>query len=305
MKKPDLNLLVALHILIEERSVTAAAQRMSLSAPAMSRTLARIRDVFGDPILVRSHRGMIPTPKALQIQGQVRGIVDLSQSFFAQIQGFNLETLKRTFCIRANDLFIGAFAVALVETFKKSAPNSILRFISESDLDQDPLNAGSIDLVVSATQKFGAGIKVQNLFSSSYVGLARREHPIFDGEITAERFVAFDHLSVSRRGITSGPIDQALANLSLSRKVIYVTPTFHSALFALAESDLILPTMPMIMLDSLARVGLKLKPFTLPIPISDVTIVQAWHPRLDNDEAHQWLRRTIKNMTSNVVENKL
>jgi DNA-binding transcriptional LysR family regulator len=297
MKTPDLNLLVALHALIEEGSVAGAARRVNLSAPAMSRTLARIRQVMEDPILVRSQRGMIPTPKALQMQEQVRGIVELAQTFFMQSPGFDLGTLSRTFSIRANDLFIGAYGVKLVEIFKHHSPDSVLRFVPESDLDQDPLNAGSIDLVISASRKFGADIKVQNLFSTSFVGIARKDHPIFSEEITPERFAAFDHISVSRRGRGNGPLDETLAQLSLKRKVTYITPTFHSALFATSASDLILPLMPVAMLESIEHLHLNLRPFALPIPTSNVMMVQAWHPRLEHDEPHRWLRRKLKEIT--------
>ncbi len=298
MKTPDLNLLVSLNCLIEECSVVGAARRMNLSAPAMSRTLARIREVMEDPILVRSHRGMIPTPKALQIQEQVRGIVGLAQGFFVQSQGFDLSTMSRTFSIRANDVFVGAYGVKLAEILNEQAPKSVLRFVAESDLEVDPLNAGSIDLVIGSSRKFGADIKVQNLFSCPFVGIARAEHPIFDEEINPERFASFDHISVSRRGRSEGPIDVALAELSLTRRVSYIIPTFHAALFALSDSDLILPVMPVPMLEKISQLGLKLRTFTLPIPTTSVMIVQAWHPRLEHDEAHRWLRRTLKVLTA-------
>ena len=298
MKTPDLNLLVSLNCLIEECSVVGAARRMNLSAPAMSRTLARIREVMEDPILVRSQREMIPTPKALQIQEQVRGIVELAQGFFVQSQGFDLSTISRTFSIRANDVFVGAYGVKLAEILNEQAPKSVLRFVAESDLEVDPLNAGSIDLVIGSSRKFGPDIKVQNLFSCPFVGIARADHPIFDEEINPERFASFDHISVSRRGRSEGPIDVALAELSLTRRVSYIIPTFHAALFALSDSDLILPVMPVPMLERISQLGLKLRTFTLPIPTTSVMIVQAWHPRLEHDEAHRWLRRTLKVLTA-------
>jgi DNA-binding transcriptional LysR family regulator len=298
MKTPDLNLLVSLHALIEEGSVAGAARRMHLSAPAMSRILARIRDVMEDPILVRTQRGMSPTPKALQIREQVRGIVELAQGFFVQSQGFDLSTINRTFSIRANDLFVGAYGVKLAAILKEYSPHSTLRFVPESDLEADPLNAGSIDLVVSSSRKFGADIKVQNLFSCSFIGVAREGHPIFDEEITPQRLAAFDHISVSRRGRSAGPIDVALAELSLIRRVTYITPTFHSALFAVSDSNLVLPTMPVAMLASAQHLGLRIRSFPLPIPTTSVMLVQAWHPRLEHDEAHRWLRRTLRTLTS-------
>lgn len=97
MKTSDLNMLVALNALIEERSVTGATRRLHLSSPVMSRPLARLRETLNDPILVRAYRSMVPTPKALQMQEQVRGIVELAEGYFAQRQGFDLDRLSRTF----------------------------------------------------------------------------------------------------------------------------------------------------------------------------------------------------------------
>ena len=105
MQIPDLNLLVALNVLLEEGSVVGAARRMNLSAPAMSRTLTRIREVLNDPILVRSGRGLVPTPRALELREQVRGVVELAHGIFTQSQNRDLRELERTFSIRANDVF--------------------------------------------------------------------------------------------------------------------------------------------------------------------------------------------------------
>ena len=113
MQIPDLNLLVALNVLLEEGSVVGAARRMNLSAPAMSRTLTRIREVLNDPILVRSGRGLVPTPRALELREQVRGVVELAHGVFTQSQSSDLRELERTFSIRANDVFFGVYGAAL------------------------------------------------------------------------------------------------------------------------------------------------------------------------------------------------
>lgn len=104
---------------------------------------------------------------------------------------------------------------------------------------------------------------------------------------------------MSRRGRARGPIDAVLAELDLERRVLFTTPTFYSAIFALADSDLILPLMPQLLLRTLEPLGLKLKAFELPIALQPVEICQAWHPRLDNDHAHRWLRRTLKTLCDN------
>lgn len=296
MHIPDMNLLVALNVLLEEGSVVGAARRMNLSAPAMSRTLTRIREALNDPILVRSGRGLVPTPRALELREQVRGVVELAHGVFTQSQDSDLRLLDRTFSIRANDVFFGIYGGALRQQMALEMPNAALRVVPEGFTDDEALNEGRIDLAISATHHFSADIKVQQLFSCPFVGLAREGHPIFEQAMTPQRFAGFDHISVSRRGRARGPIDAVLAELNLERRVLFTTPTFYSAIFALADSDLILPLMPQLLLRTLEPLGLKLKAFELPIALQPVEICQAWHPRLDNDHAHRWLRRTLKNL---------
>ena len=301
MQIPDLNLLVALNVLLEEGSVVGAARRMNLSAPAMSRTLTRIRDALNDPILVRSGLGLVPTPRALELREQVRGVVELAHGVFTQSQDSDLRLLERTFSIRANDVFFGVYGGALRQQMALEMPKASLRVVPEGFTDDEALSEGRIDLAICATNKFSSDIKVQRLFTCPFVGLAREGHPIFDQPITAQRFIAFDHISVSRRGRARGPIDTVLAEQGLERRVSFTTPTFYSAIFALAGADLILPLMPQVLLKTLAPMGLKLRPFELPIPLQPVEIFQAWHPRLDNDHAHRWLRRTLKTFCDNAV----
>ena len=294
MQIPDLNLLVALNVLLEEGSVVGAARRMNLSAPAMSRTLTRIREALNDPILVRSGRGLVPTPRALELQEQVRGVVELAHGVFTQSQHSDLSQLERTFSIRANDVFFGVYGSALREQMAKEMPKATLRVVPEGFTDDEALSEGRIDLAISANNTFSSDIKVQQLFTCPFVGLAREDHPIFDQSITAQRFVGYDHISVSRRGHARGPIDTKLAELGLERRVSFTTPTFYSAIFALADADMILPLMPQLLLKTLEPMGLKLRAFELPIALQAVNIIQAWHPRMDNDPAHRWLRRTLK-----------
>ncbi|KAF1048872.1 MAG: Nodulation protein D 2 [Herbaspirillum frisingense] len=298
MRLPDLNLLIAFDVLLEEGSATAAARRLNISAPAMSRTLNRIRDAFGDPVLVRSGRGLAPTPRALELREQVRALIEQAHLVFTAGREVDLMQLERTFNLRANDVFVGTFGSRLRQLLDRHAPRTVLRFVSEGDVDDRAMEEGRIDLYISGSRNFSPDTKTQSLFRTGFVGLARADHPLFDAPIDAERFVAHAHISVSRRGRASGPIDDALARQGLARRVTLVTPNFHSAIFALAGSDLILPLMPTSMLDSVRALGLTLRDFTLPVALEPVNIVQAWHPRLDNDDAHRWLRRLLKQACS-------
>ncbi len=121
----------------------------------------------------------------------------------------------------------------------------------------------------------------------------REDHPLFEEEITAERYAGFSHISMSRRGIARGPIDTALNALGLERRVAVIAPSFHAAMFALPDSNLILPV-PKEALRSVRRLGLRLRWFELPLALPTIILTQSWHPRYDNDPAHRWLRETLK-----------
>ncbi|MFG0232520.1 LysR family transcriptional regulator [Achromobacter sp. 413638] len=302
MKPLDLNLLVTLDVLIQEGSVVGAARRLNLSTPAMSRSLARIREAVGDPVLVRSGRGLAPTPRALALREQVRNVVEQAQAVLGAFgQDVNLATLERIFTLRANDVFVGGFGGRLREHLRRYAPRTTLRFVSEGEHDSGALDDDA-DLYIGSVQKFGADIKVQTLFTTNFHGLARSGHAIFHGVVTPRRFAAYEHIGVSRRGRSHGPIDEALAEQGLSRHVALITPTFYAAIFALADSDLILPAMPGHLLPGVKRLGLDLRAFDVPIDMPAVTVVQAWPPRLDSDPAHRWLRQTIKQVCSDASE---
>lgn len=292
MQLPDLNLLVALDILLDEGSVAGAARRMHLSAPAMSRTLTRIREAIGDPILVRAGRGLVPTPRALELREQVRDLVEQAGSVFRS-SDVELGSLVREFNIRTNDIFLVCYGGRLVDLVRAQAPNVTLRFVPEVDDDDDALRAGRIDLAVGASARMLPEIKQQGLFMSRFVGLARADHPIFSEVINAERFALFDQVSVSRRGLVRGPIDTALERQGLARRVVAVSPSFFSAVLALRSSDLILP-MPNPVVAICRELGLALRSFEIPLPLSPVRVHQSWHPRFDNDLAHRWLRGLIK-----------
>lgn len=302
MTSPDLNLLIALDTLLDENSVTRAAERLNLSPPAMSRALARLRELMGDPIMVRSGRNLVPTPRALELRESVKAVVEMAHQVFTPAGLVDPISLSRTFNIRTNDFSFGEIGRELSHRLGTLAPHSSLCIVPEGTMDDHALAEGRIDLYVSRKRDFSPDTKVQRLFSASFVGIAREGHPLFDGLITPQAFASYSQVSISRRGRARGPVDQQLQMLGLARHVSLVSPSLLSALFFLPDSDLVLPTMPKHMIPMIKRLGLKLRTFDLPVQVDDVEIVQAWHPRLDNDPAHQWIRRLVKEVCTEKVE---
>lgn len=298
MKYPDLNLLLALDILLEEGSVAAAARRMNLSAPAMSRTLGRIRETLGDPVFVQAGRKLVPTPRALALREQVRSAVEQATQVLTPGEHVQLDEVTRRFNVRANDTFVGLYSGRLLDEMANVMPRAVLHFApEEDDVDVEMLRSGRIDLFISAARQLGPEIRVQPLFTTRFVGMARDSHPIFSQDITPEQLTRWGHISISRRGKASGPIDRALGELGLQRQVSLIVATPYSAIFALQDSNLLLP-LPEHLARSALAAGIRARLFELPVPLETVLLTQAWHPRFQQDAAHRWLRQTIRQLSS-------
>ncbi len=300
MPEVDLNLLVALDALLADGSVAGAARRLGLSASAMSRALARLRAATGDPLLVRAGRGLTPTPRAAELRERVR---DLAQGVRAVLRPggaeLDVSALKRTFTIRANEGFVEAFAGRIVAAATAAAPGVRLRFAPKPDKNVQPLRDGLVDLEIGVLGETGPELRVQALFRDRFVGVVRKGHPLVAaGEITPERYAAFGHVVASRRGRPNGPVDQALAALGLARSVVTVVPGFSAAVAVACASDLValvtnsFLTVPDEHRTEAARAGVQ--SFPLPVSTEPITVSQLWHPRVDADPAHRWLRGLVQ-----------
>ena len=292
MHSIDLNLLVALDALLGEGSVQGAARLMNLSAPAMIRTLGRIRRAFGDEILVRAGRRMVPTPRALELHGRVRSLIDDARLVMRPEGAADPATFAREFTLRTSDYVAGVFGASLQAIVAREAPQVTLRFADQGKEDVAALREGRIDLDIGVIGTVGPEIRVQTLVRDRFVAVVRRGHPLLKGRITARRFAAATHVSASRRGFSHGPIDEALAAQGLSRQVRFVVPGFHAAMLTAAASDIV-AAVPLAIAEAAAALGLRISHFDLPVSTPEVAIAQAWHPRFDKDAGHRWLRHAV------------
>jgi DNA-binding transcriptional LysR family regulator len=297
MANLDLNLLTALEALLAEGTVVGAARRLGLSASAMSRTLARLRAATGDALLVRAGRGMVPTPRASELRDRVRELAQDARAVLRPVHtSLDLAELKQTFTIRSNDGFIEVFAAQLVAAVTAVAPNVRLRFAPKPDKDVRALREGLVDLEIGVLGNSGPEVRLQTLFRDHFVGAVRDGHPaVRAGKITAKRYAKYGHVVVSRRGHESGPVDEALATLGLSRTVVAVVPSFRAALAVASASDLVaLVTGSFFDATQGHETGpAALRRFSLPVRTDSITISQMWHPRFDVDPAHRWLRGLV------------
>ncbi|MCS6293714.1 MAG: LysR family transcriptional regulator [Nitrospira sp.] len=291
MSRPDFNLLVTLDVLLAEGNVTRAAKRLRLSSSAISRALARLRETTGDPLLVRAGRGLVPTPRALELRERVRQLVQDGEAVLRPAEKLNFKQIARIFTLRTSEGFVENFGPDLIARVGEEAPGMRLRFVQKPNKDSAPLRDGTVDLETGVVEKTTAPeLRVQALFRDRYIGVVRKGHPLSKGKITPSRYAAGRHICVSREGLDRGPIDEALQPLGLEREIVTIVGGFSTALGLARASDLI-ATVPERHTGNL-RAGMH----TFPIPVSmpEFTVSMLWHPRLDADQAHRWLRGHIR-----------
>ena len=293
MATPDLNLLVTLDVLLAEGSVARAARRLRLSPSAMSRALARLRATTGDPLLVRAGRGLVPTPRSLELRETVSRLVVDGEAVLRPAETLDLERLARTFTLRTSDGFVENFGPDLIACVSGQAPGVRLRFVPKGDKDSAPLRDAAVDLETGVIgQATGPEVIAQALFRDRFIGVVRRGHALSRGKITPRRYAAGRHVLVSRRGLDRGPIDEALQPLGLAREIAATVGGFTAALALARASDLI-ASVPERHTGNL-RAGMH--SFPLPLAMPQITVSLLWHPRMDADPAHRWLRGIVRDV---------
>lgn len=290
MALPDLNLLHTLDVLLSEGSVVRAGRRLQLSPSAMSRALTRLRVVTGDQLLVRAGRCLVPTPRAVAMRQKVRELVEEAHAVLRPAEGLDLATLERTFTLRTSDGFAETFGPSLIERVRQGAPAVRLRFVRKLDKNSEGLRDGSVDLetgVVAGTS--GPEIRASALFVDRYVGVVRKGHPLARGNVGHADYAAARHVVAWRQGLDLGGVDELLRGQGVTRNVSATADGFSTALALARGSDLV-ATVPERHTRGL-RDGMRI--FPVPLPLAEFTISLLWHPRLDGDPAHRWLRGCV------------
>ncbi|HCT07106.1 MAG TPA: LysR family transcriptional regulator [Pseudomonas sp.] len=288
---PDLNLLITLDVLLAEGSVARAAERLRLSPSAMSRALARLRETTGDPLLVRAGRGLVPTPRAVALREQVSRLVQEAQGVLRPAESLDMARVERTFTLRTSEEFVENFGPALLARIAREAPGVRLRFVTKTDKDTALLRDGSVDLetgVVDASAN--PEVLTQALFRDRLIGVVRSGHPLSQGTVSIRRYAEGQHVYVSRRGQARGQIDDVLESQGMPRQISTIVAGFSTAIALARDTDLIASVPERYTVHQ--REGLH--SFALPLVLPTFTVAMLWHPRLDADLAHRWLRGCLR-----------
>lgn len=293
MSSPDFNLLLTLDVLLAEGNVARAARRLRLSPSAMSRALARLRETTGDPLLVRAGRSLTPTPRALELRAQVSRLVEEAETVLRPAEQPDLKQVVRSFTLRTREGFAENFGPPLIARADQEAPGVQLCFLPKLDRQSTLLRDGTVDLetgVVDAA--LGPELRAQALFHDRFIGVVREGHPLSRGKVTVERYTGGRHVGVLRDGMDHAPIDAALNPLGLERRVATMVGGFATAL-ALARSSDLIATVPERHSGNL-RQGMF--SFTLPVAVPEFAVSLLWHPRLQADPVHRWLREMVRDV---------
>ena len=299
----DLNLLRVFDEVMTERSLTKAASKLSLTQPAVSNALRRLREVLGDDLLRRSGQGLAPTPRALALWPTVQDALRQLQTTLSP-NPFVPLTANTTFVLAMADATAAELIPGLVEVLDRDAPGVTVRVVPLTTRDpRRLLNDELADMAIgyfpavlaSLTAQAQAGELVafhhERLYYSNYVCVMRRDHPLAGEAMTLDRYCAARHLLVSFSGRPFGFVDEALASRGRQRQIVLTVNQFFTAGRVVAGSNL-LTVLPRHFV-SVTGIADQLVLHELPFDVPPVHVDMVWHRRVQHDSAHQWLRAVI------------
>lgn len=290
LRRIDLNLLVALEALLDEKNVTRAASRLGMSQPAASRALGRLRALFSDALLVDGPGGYVLSARAEEVRPVLRGILAGVREM-VEANAFDPATATGRIRLLMPDLQAAVLAPHLLARLGREAPSLDIDIVAPGTDAVEVLEQGIADAMVSLVDEAPAGIRRRVLYDEKLETLMRAEHPALARKLTLERFLALEHIVVSVTGVGPAPVDEVLARIGRTRRVKLRVPNFFAAVEIAARSDLIM-TLP----SSLARAAANMKRFVSlppPLDLGSFTMSLVWHARQQDAPRHIWLRRAI------------
>jgi DNA-binding transcriptional LysR family regulator len=299
----DSSLLKVLHTLLTESSVSRTATLLGQSQPTISVALRRLRELTGDPLLVRSGSRMVPTTHALTLIEPAAQALSHIDAILHPASNFDAATTNRTFRIGSPDYLDVFFVPAVIDAFHREAPGAKIEFRHLMMVDggyEHGLEKGFLDLVIGNWRTPPEQLHLQPLCKDELVCLMRADHPVPAGELTAARYQAAEHLAVTTYNTAAwGTIDVELARNGLSRKVTTTLSSFGMAPYVLMRSDLLFTTTRSLAAHYVRLLPLRAEP--MPGAVQALTYYQLWHDRTHRGAATVWLRRLVARVASELV----
>lgn len=297
----DLNLLVALDLLLEEASVRGAAQRAHVTPSAMSHTLARLRVLLDDEVLVRAGRGLVPTPRASELAGPVRELLASARTLLTPPARFDAARLQRRFRAVCTDHVSTVLLGPADAVLRREAPGVDLQVAPLVPDTMQDLRKGTVDLAIGVFPEAPPELRMRRLFSDRFVTVGRRHHPLLQGDaLTMEAFLSASHALVAPRGTPEGHVDRALEQRGLQRHIARAFPSFLMALWHAVHSDDLLTVSARLVAATSGVLPLDVA--EPPLPLEPYTLMLAWHPRVDKAPEDAWLRGVLVRVAGELGE---
>jgi len=310
ISRVDLNLLVYLDVLLRDINVTRAAEELGISQPAMSNSLRRLRDLFKDPILVRTSDGMVPTERALELQPLVRNVLIAAEEVVLPKSEFEPLTSDRIFRIMASDYTECTLLPALLQRIRKLAPNICIDVMTPSDVNFHDVERGKVDLVINRFATLPQSFHQIHLWEDSFSCVVSANNPVRDNW-NLQSYLSENHVWVSKTGMGVGVgmtpsdvqrlcwVDEALNKLGEKRNIAVFTRHYQAAILLAQQDDLIvtLPTLAAQSVSESGRVVILEPPFEIP----RMRLQMVWSPLLQHDPGHKWMRQLIKTVSEDFI----
>ncbi len=304
MERFDLNLLIYLDILMRERSVTKAAQKLGITQPAMSNGLKRLRVLFDDPILVRTSDGMSATERAIQLQPLVRNILSEVDTAVQPTGAFDAEVSERMYRIMVSDYAEATLVPAIVKRLRREAPGVVLDFLTPSDVTYKDVEQGKVDMAINRFDELPQSFHQKTLWRDGFSCLVNPQNALLE-KYDMPAYLAANHIWVSKTGMGVGTgvnpnkdkavqlgwVDEALAAAGHKRNISVFTRHYQMPALLALNNDLV-ATLPSKIAEMQARSG-ELKLVKPPFDIPPFELKMAWSPLLHHNPPHQWMRKLI------------
>jgi DNA-binding transcriptional LysR family regulator len=308
----DLNLLVYLDVLLRERSVTKAANQLGITQPAMSNSLRRLRDMLGDPLLIRTSEGMTPTDRADALQPQVREILAAIEKAVQPSAEFETVESERVFRIMASDYAESTLLPILLDKIRDDAPNIRLDILTPSDVTFQDVEKGKVDMAINRFDYLPQSFHQSTIWRDNFTCLMSSSNPVL-ADFTLENYLAASHIWVSKTGMGVGVgmtpgdtqrlgwVDEALEQIGQKRHIRVFTRHYQVAALLAIQPDLIatMPRQAALLHQHDERLAIAKPPF----PIVPIELKLAWSPLLHHNPGHTWLRRLIVDCGRELVNN--
>lgn len=302
LNRVDMNLLVYLDALLRERSVTKAAHKLGISQPAMSNGLRRLRDLFEDPLLIRTSDGMTPTERASELEPMLRLALQSLEKVVQPRAHFDAHESHRVFRIMASDYAESTLIPALLKRLTVEAPNVSLDIMTPSDVNFSDVEQGRVDMVINRFDQLPQSFHQMTIWSDNFCCMLSEDNPILDN-FSLTNYLKARHVWVSKTGYGVGVgvdpsdvqklgfVDEVLHQLGKKRNIAVFTRHYQAAMLLAEENNLVvtIPARAAHLQARNPRLAVKAPPFEIP----SLLLKMVWSPLLHHDPAHRWIRRLI------------